>query len=136
MQSHRSAKYKTSLKSRCWELGCLLLALGCSVPQARAQFALNRETGARTTVAGLVMIDGEAQPAARVRVDVKAITGGGIATTFTDSAGRFEAPASGSDISRRLRMLSQITMRLITRLVWLTWSCAAGMRQSKLCRGR
>ncbi len=96
MQSHRSAKYKTSLKSRCWELGCLLLALGCSVPQARAQFALNRETGARTTVAGLVMIDGEAQPAARVRVDVKAITGGGIATTFTDSAGRFEAPASGS----------------------------------------
>jgi tetratricopeptide (TPR) repeat protein len=42
------------------------------------------------------MFDGMGAPAARVRVDVKALTGGGIATTFTDSSGRFEAPAQGS----------------------------------------
>jgi Tfp pilus assembly protein PilF len=96
MQSHRSGQYKTPLKSRCWELGCLLLALGCSVLQARAQSAMNREGRMQSTVSGSVMIDGEAQPAARVRVDVKAVTGGPIATTFTDSSGRFEVPASGT----------------------------------------
>jgi tetratricopeptide (TPR) repeat protein len=39
------------------------------------------------------MLDEEAQPAARVRVEVKALAGGDIATTFTDASGRFEAPA-------------------------------------------
>ncbi|MCU1243950.1 MAG: von Willebrand factor, type [Candidatus Acidoferrum typicum] len=96
MQSCRSENHRKLLKSRCLEAGCLLLVLGCSVPQARGQFALNREGGTRPTVAGSVMIDGEAQPAARVRVDVRAVTGGGIATTFTDSSGRFEAPATGT----------------------------------------
>jgi Tfp pilus assembly protein PilF len=96
MQSYRSEKSINLLKTRCWEIGCLLLALGCSVPQARGQFVLNHENGARSTVVGSVMIDGEAQPAARVRVDVKGLTGGEITTTFTDSSGRFEAPASGS----------------------------------------
>ncbi len=98
MQSYRPDKCRNLLKSRCWGLGCLLLALGWSVPQARGQFVLNRdrENGARSMVAGSVMIDGEAQPAARVRVEVRAITGGEIATTFTDSSGRFEAPASGT----------------------------------------
>ncbi len=96
MQSHRSGKCQEFLKSRCCELGCLLLAVGFGVPQARAQFSLNRENGARSTVAGSVMIDGDAQPAARVRVDVKPLTGGAIVTTFTDSSGRFEAPATGS----------------------------------------
>jgi tetratricopeptide (TPR) repeat protein len=42
------------------------------------------------------MIDGDAQPAARVRVDVRGITGGQIATAFTDASGRFEAPAEGA----------------------------------------
>src|SRR5258708_14398808 len=96
MQSHRSGKCQEFFKSRCCELGCLLLAVGFGVPQARAQFSLNRENGARSTVAGSVMIDGDAQPAARVRVDVKPLTGGAIVTTFTDSSGRFEAPAPGS----------------------------------------
>ncbi len=96
MQSHRSGKCQEFLKSRCCELGCLLLVVGFGVPQARAQFSLNRENGARSTVAGSVMIDGDAQPAARVRVDVKPLTGGAIVTTFTDSSGRFEAPATGS----------------------------------------
>jgi len=96
MQSYRSDNHRNLLKSRCLEVGCLLLALECGVSQARGQFVLNREGGTRPTVAGSVMIDGEAQPAARVRVDVKAVTGGGITTTFTDSSGRFEAPAAGT----------------------------------------
>ena len=91
MQSYRSDRHRNLLKSRCFEIGCLLLALECSVSQARGQFVLGREGAGRPTVAGSVMFDGETQPAARVRVDVKAVTGGGIATTFTDSNGRFEA---------------------------------------------
>jgi tetratricopeptide (TPR) repeat protein len=96
MQSHRSDNHRNLLKSRCLEAGCLLLALGCGALQARGQFVLNRESAARNTVAGSVFIDGETQPAARVRVDVRAVTGGAIATTFTDSSGRFEAPATGT----------------------------------------
>jgi tetratricopeptide (TPR) repeat protein len=96
MQSYGSNNHRNLLKSRCLEVGCLLLALECSVSQARGQFVLNHEGRTRPTVAGSVMIDGEAQPAARVRVDVRAVTGGGIATTFTDSSGRFEAPATGT----------------------------------------
>jgi tetratricopeptide (TPR) repeat protein len=42
------------------------------------------------------MLDDDAQPAARVRVDVKALSGGDIASTFTDASGRFEAPAEGT----------------------------------------
>jgi hypothetical protein len=87
MQSYRSDRHRNLLKSRCFEIGCLLLALECSVSQARGQFVLGHEGAGRPTVAGSVMIDGEAQPAARVRVDVRAVTGGGIATTFTDSNG-------------------------------------------------
>jgi tetratricopeptide (TPR) repeat protein len=72
----------------------LLLATAANVPQAQAQFSL--KAGGRSTIEGSVQIDGEAQPAARVRVDVKALAGGGIATTFTDSSGRFQAPAEGT----------------------------------------
>jgi tetratricopeptide (TPR) repeat protein len=43
------------------------------------------------------MIDGEMQPASRVRVDVKGIGGSAIATAFTDSSGRFAANADGTD---------------------------------------
>jgi hypothetical protein len=92
MQSRN--KYNDILKAGCWGLGCVLLATAANVPQAQAQFSLR--SGGRSTIEGSVQIDGEAQPAARVRVNVKALTGGGVATTFTDSSGRFEAPAEGS----------------------------------------
>jgi tetratricopeptide (TPR) repeat protein len=74
-------------------LGFALLALVGAAPQAEAQFSL--DAGGRSRIEGSVLIDAT-QPAARVRVDVKALTGGGIATTFTDSSGRFQAPAQGS----------------------------------------
>jgi Tfp pilus assembly protein PilF len=75
-------------------LGFALLALVAAAPQAEAQFSVNG--GGRSTIEGSVLIDGLTQPAARVRVDVKALTGGSIATTFTDSSGRFQAPAQGT----------------------------------------
>jgi tetratricopeptide (TPR) repeat protein len=74
-------------------LGFALLALVGAAPQAEAQFSL--DAGGRSRIEGSVLIDAT-QPAARVRVDVKALTGGSIATTFTDSSGRFQAPAQGS----------------------------------------
>ncbi len=75
-------------------LGFALLTLVGSAPQAEAQFSVGG--GGRSTIEGSVLIDGLAQPAARIRVDVKALTGGSIATTFTDSSGRFQAPAQGT----------------------------------------
>src|SRR6266853_2790834 len=75
-------------------LGFTLLALVGAAPQAEAQFTANG--GGRSTIEGSVLIDGVTQPAARIRVDVKALTGGSIATTFTDSSGRFQAPAQGT----------------------------------------
>src|SRR6266478_4177056 len=75
-------------------LGFALLALVVAAPQAEAQFTVNG--GGRSTIEGSVLIDGVTQPAARIRVDVKALTGGSIATTFTDSSGRFQAPAQGT----------------------------------------
>src|SRR5258707_4223459 len=75
-------------------LGFALLTLVGVAPQAEAQFSV--DGGGRSTIEGSVLIDGLAQPAARIRVDVKALTGGSIATTFTDSSGRFQAPAQGT----------------------------------------
>ena len=93
MQGHQAEKCSRVWRLRSWKIGCLLVALACTVPQGRAQFNMK---GARSTIEGSVMIDGEAQPAARVRVDVRGLTGGTIATAFTDSSGRFEAPAEGT----------------------------------------
>src|SRR5258708_19712566 len=75
-------------------LGFALLTLVGGAPQAEAQFSV--DGAGRSTIEGSVLIDGLAQPAARIRVDVKALTGGSIATTFTDSSGRFQAPAQGT----------------------------------------
>src|SRR5467141_2164037 len=75
-------------------LGFALLTLVGGAPQAEAQFSVNG--GGRSTIEGSVLIEGVTQPAARIRVDVKALTGGSIATTFTDSSGRFQAPAQGT----------------------------------------
>jgi Tetratricopeptide repeat len=93
MQGQRTEKCRSVWKLGHWGLGCLLLVFVCNVPQALAQFS---SKGARSTIAGSVLIDGQAQPAAKVRVDVKALTGGELATTFTDATGRFEAPAEGT----------------------------------------
>jgi cytochrome c-type biogenesis protein CcmH/NrfG len=71
----------------------LLVALAGTVSQSQAQFNLKDST--RSTIEGSVMIDGDTQPAARIRVDVSAVTGGRIATAFTDASGRFEVPAEG-----------------------------------------
>ena len=93
MQGHQAEKYSSRVwRLRSWKIGCLLVALACTVPQARAQFNLKSE---QFTIQGSVMIDGDARPAARIRVDVRGVTGGPIATAFTDAAGRFEAPAEG-----------------------------------------
>lgn len=93
MQGHRAEQQRRVWKLRSWEIGCLLIAIACTAPQGRAQFNLKGST--RSTIEGSVLIDGEALPAARVRVDVRGATGGTIATAFTDSSGRFEAPADG-----------------------------------------
>jgi tetratricopeptide (TPR) repeat protein len=64
-------------------------------PAAHAQFGTVSSAG-RLRISGSVLIDGEALPAARVRVDVRALAGGDIATTFTDASGRFEAAAANN----------------------------------------
>src|SRR5258708_5510730 len=96
MQRHRAKRFVNVWRLRSVALGFLLLALASNVPQAQGQLQFTSNGGTRSTVAGLVSLDGEAGPAARVRVDVKALTGGQLATTFTDSTGRFEAPTEGA----------------------------------------
>src|SRR5205085_5578436 len=49
--------------------------------------------GARNQITGSVLIDGDSMPATRVRVDITALSGGQVLSTFTDAAGRFEAAA-------------------------------------------
>jgi Tfp pilus assembly protein PilF len=75
-------------------LAGVLLGLVVAPPRVQAQFGLT--PGGRSTIQGSVMIDGETQPPTRVRVDVRAVPGGGMVTTFTDSTGRFAAPAEGA----------------------------------------
>ena len=48
---------------------------------------------ARNQITGSVFIDGGTTPASRVRVDISALSGGQVSSTFTDGAGRFEAAA-------------------------------------------
>src|SRR5258707_4301170 len=96
MQRHRAKRFVNVWSLRSVALGFLLLALASNVPQAQGQLQFTSNGGTRSTIAGSVSLDGEARPAARVRVDVKALTGGQLATTFTDSAGRFEAPTEGA----------------------------------------
>ena len=71
-------------------LGCLALALACAVSQAQLS------TRGRLTIAGSVFLDGETQPVPRVQVNVRALSGNDLATTFTDASGRFEAPTDGN----------------------------------------
>src|SRR5258708_32507939 len=76
-------------------LGFALLALVAAAPPAEAQFSVNG--GGRSTIEGSVLIQGGAQPAARIPVDFKALAGGRIATTFTDSPGGLPAARQGTE---------------------------------------
>ena len=93
MQGNRTETYGKSRRLRSWGVGCLLAVFASNVPQA---FAQSHFKNGHPTISGSVMVDGETEPAARVRVDVKGLGGGAIATAFTDSRGRFEAPAEGA----------------------------------------
>src|ERR1700730_16176619 len=93
MQWYRTEEYRNLWMLRHWGPGCLLLALACN--GAQAQSHLVSKGGIGSAIAGSVVIDGQALPAARVRVDVKALSGGEVATTFTDTSGRFEVPTDG-----------------------------------------
>src|SRR5258705_3231349 len=75
-------------------LGFALLTLVGGAPQAEAQFSLDGRR--RSTIEGSVLIDGLAQPAGRIRGDVRALSGVSIATCFTDSSGRCQALAQGT----------------------------------------
>jgi tetratricopeptide (TPR) repeat protein len=73
----------------------LFLTSLTAAPASHAQLGMV-SSGGRPRISGSVLIDGEALPAARIRVDVKALGGGDIATTFTDASGRFEAAAANN----------------------------------------
>ena len=91
MQRYIECKKRNFRWWRRWEPGGMLLALLAIVPQTQAQIGQN--PGGHSAIEGSVIIDGATGPAAQVRVDVQGITSGGITTTFTDSTGRFRAPA-------------------------------------------
>lgn len=74
------------------ETGLFLFLSMTLIPSVSAQNALS--TNSHANISGTVFLEGGAHPAARVKVDVRAISGGGIATTYTDSGGRFEAASS------------------------------------------
>ncbi|HLZ92411.1 MAG TPA: tetratricopeptide repeat protein [Candidatus Acidoferrum sp.] len=90
MQSYRKANHR-----QYWALAWLALAASWPSPAANAQ---GISKGLTARIEGSVLIAGETQPAARVRVDVRALSGSGLATTFTDASGRFAANAEGSVI--------------------------------------
>jgi Tfp pilus assembly protein PilF len=75
-------------------IAVLLIANATFVPRTVAQIELS--SGSRSTVFGTVFVEGTATPAVRVRVDVRALTGAEVATTYTDSGGRFQAPGPNS----------------------------------------
>ena len=83
-------------KQRACLVGGLLLGAAGACGAARAQVEVMTAGSARSQISGSVLFDGEATPASRVRVDISALAGGQVATTFTDSSGRFEAATPGT----------------------------------------
>jgi Flp pilus assembly protein TadD len=73
--------------------GALLLASAALVPAVHAQTDL---FNSRNTISGSVFVENMNQPAARVRVDVRGLSGGGIATAYTDSSGHFQADGTSA----------------------------------------
>jgi tetratricopeptide (TPR) repeat protein len=76
--------------------GAFVLAFWTCAQVAQAQFPSGMSP--RTMISGSVMIEEEGQPAPSVRVDIRSLTGGEVATAYTDSGGRFEVngPQGGS----------------------------------------
>jgi Tfp pilus assembly protein PilF len=72
----------------------LTLAATCGVSPARAQFS---STIGRATISGSVFLEGETQPVSSVRIAVKSLTGGEIATTYTDAGGRFNVAGPNTE---------------------------------------
>jgi Tfp pilus assembly protein PilF len=74
--------------------GLLLLANAIFVPTARSQLQVAPDSW--TTISGSVFVESENQPAAGIRVDVRTIPGGEVASSYTDSGGRFQAGSPNS----------------------------------------
>jgi Tfp pilus assembly protein PilF len=86
---------KNSLRFAARAAAISALAATCGVSLARAQFSSNIE--GRATISGSVLLEGESQPASSVRVDVRTLTGAEVATTYTDSGGRFHIAGPQTD---------------------------------------
>src|ERR1700737_713085 len=81
----------------------ILASLGCA-QVAQAQFLPG--VSSRTTISGSVMIEGDGQPASSIRVNVRSLTGGQVATAYTDAGGAFgengrEAGSYGRPVGER-----------------------------------
>ena len=101
MRSSKAKKNRDFFGFSCWFLASLLFAFTADASWAQSQLAFNAGHG--STIAGAVLFDGETQPAARVRVDVRDIGGSDLVTTFTDSSGRFQAPATRGTVIVRVQ---------------------------------
>jgi len=71
-------------------MGATLLLLTSAALTATAQAQIETLVS-RATISGSVFVENISQPAARIKVDVRALSGGQIATAYTDASGRFEA---------------------------------------------
>jgi tetratricopeptide (TPR) repeat protein len=84
-------------KWRTWLASGLLIGAAALPRAAHGQYDVIGGPG-RNRISGAVLIDGDSTPASRVRVEITALSGGDIFSTFTDASGRFEAatPAAGA----------------------------------------
>lgn len=98
MDEEKNTRY---WKLRACLVGAMLLGAFGLAAEARAQVDVMSGAG-KNQISGSVLLDGEAIPASRVRVDISALTGGQVASIFTDSTGRFEAatPMAGPYLVR------------------------------------
>src|SRR5262249_24113419 len=88
--ARRKCEMQVEKKTRGWKfricaLSGLLLGWAGLCGTAHAQTEVLGGGSGRNQVSGSVMLDGEATPASRVRVDIIALAGGEVACTFTDS---------------------------------------------------
>ena len=81
-----------------WRMWIAIGLLMCGAAQPRTANAQIDGIGGpgRNRISGAVLIDGDSTPASRVRVEIAALSGGDVASTFTDATGRFEAPTPGA----------------------------------------
>lgn len=86
---------KTNLCFAARAAAFLTLAATCSVSLVHAQFRSN--LASRATIAGSVLLEDQTPPASSVRVDIRTFTGTEVATTYTDSGGRFRVAGPETD---------------------------------------